>query len=71
MATTAFLLLLLAALVALGRPPGPLTAQALPAAAVRGVLVLSRLSDQRRARRAPRADQVRVPSAPDRVPAPC
>ena len=69
MATTAFVLLLLAALVVLGRPPGALTAQALPLAALRGVLVLSRLSDQRRARLAPRP--VRVATSSDRVPSPC
>jgi hypothetical protein len=49
-ATTAFLLLLLALLVELGRPAGPLTASALPGAAARGVLVLSRLGDRRRER---------------------
>ena len=54
MATTAFALLLLGTLVGLGRPPGPLTAGDLPAAAVRGVAVLSRLSDRWRERLRPR-----------------
>jgi Flp pilus assembly protein TadB len=50
MATTAFVLLLLAVLVRLGRPRGPLAASDLLAAALHGVLVLSRLSDRRRER---------------------
>lgn len=71
MATTAFVLLLLAALVALGGPPGRLTTQALPAAALRGVVALGRLSDQRRARLAPRARPERVATTRDRVPSTC
>lgn len=53
MATTALVLLVLATLVQLGRPAGPLTAQALPGAALQGVLVLSRLSDRSRERLRP------------------
>lgn len=53
MATTAFLLLLLATLVLLGRRPGPLTAAEVPEAALDGALVLSRLSDRRRERLRP------------------
>jgi hypothetical protein len=54
MATTAFVLLVLATLVLLGRRRGPLTAAAVPEAALRGVLVLSRLHDRRRERLRPR-----------------
>lgn len=60
MATTAFVLLLLAALVLLGRRPGARTAAEVPRAALDGVLVLSRLSDRRRERLGP------GPAAPTR-----
>ena len=63
MATTALALLLLATLVLLGRPSGPLTARDVPAAALRGVLALSRLSDRRRERLRPAAGH--GPQAPD------
>ena len=49
-ATAAFALLLLAELVALGRPSAPLRTAAVPGAALDGVLALSRLSDRRRER---------------------
>jgi hypothetical protein len=50
MATTAFVLLLLAVLVLLGRPAAPPPTRAVPGAAARGVLALARLSDRRRER---------------------
>ena len=53
MATTAFVLLLLATLVLLGRRPGSRTAAEVPEAVLDGVLVLSRLSDRRRERLRP------------------
>jgi hypothetical protein len=67
MATTAFLLLLLAVLVRLGRPRGPLAAGDLPGAALHGVLVLSRLSDRRRERLRGSTGRT-APSVPARSP---
>jgi hypothetical protein len=52
-ATAAFAALLLGLLAGLGRPPAGLTSRDLPAAAGRGVVVLSRLSDRRRERLRP------------------
>jgi hypothetical protein len=52
-ATAAYAVVLLVVLVLLGGPAAPLTARTLPGAALRGALVLSQLSDRRRARRAP------------------
>ena len=66
MATVAYAVLLLTVLVLLSRPTSPLTARELPGAALRGVLVLSRLSDRRR-------ERLRGSATPahDRVPTPC
>ena len=65
MATVALVVLVLTVLVLLARPAAPLTARALPGAALQGVLVLSRLSDRRR-------ERLRgATSAHDRVPTPC
>jgi hypothetical protein len=74
MATAAFALLLLLALTALGRPPGPLTARAVPSAALRGAVALSRLSEARRDRLQPPALPATgrdTPPAQRRVPAGC
>jgi hypothetical protein len=67
MATAAFALLVLGTLVGLGRPPAPLTTRDLPAAVLRGMAVLSRLSDRRRERLRPGPSHRRRHLAADRA----